>query len=293
MTAFAELTVALLVAHAVGDFVLQRRRVIDGKRARAAAAYLEHGAVHLLALLIAWLLFAPLPLASWQAAAALTAIVLTHLMADWIKETTGPNGGPWTGATAYLFDQAFHLGVIVLVSVWLAGPAESVAGVVAYWNTVRTDAAVLLAGYLLIVFGAGYLNGMLLQHLAPSRGSAEQRPGQPALPAALPANQPNRADGTDGSQAAAATVDVGVSLGLGNAGLYIGWLERFLMLTAVLLQSPAALGLIVAAKSIFRFDDIRQGRASTEYFLIGTLLSGSQAIAGGLAMHWLLQQLGA
>ena len=35
---------------------------------------------------------------------------------------------------------------------------------------------------------------------------------------------------------------------LSNAGMYIGWLERFLVLTALLLHSPAAVGLIIVIK---------------------------------------------
>jgi hypothetical protein len=38
-----------------------------------------------------------------------------------------------------------------------------------------------------------------------------------------------------------------------NAGLYIGWLERFLVLTALFLQSPATVHFIFAAKSIARY----------------------------------------
>ncbi|MGH9709433.1 MAG: hypothetical protein ACRD37_02665, partial [Candidatus Acidiferrales bacterium] len=35
---------------------------------------------------------------------------------------------------------------------------------------------------------------------------------------------------------------------LRNAGMYIGWLERFLILTALLLHSPATAGLVLTAK---------------------------------------------
>lgn len=48
------------------------------------------------------------------------------------------------------------------------------------------------------------------------------------------------------------------------------------------LQSPTGVGLVLAAKSVFRFDDIRQGRRAAEYFLIGTLLSVSEAVLVGL-----------
>jgi len=59
---------------------------------------------------------------------------------------------------------------------------------------------------------------------------------------------------------------------LQNAGLYIGWLERFMVVTALLLQSPATVGLILTAKSIARYPEFKSERFA-EYFLIGTLLS--------------------
>jgi hypothetical protein len=67
----------------------------------------------------------------------------------------------------------------------------------------------------------------------------------------------------------------------------VGWLERFLVLTAVVSGLPTAVGLIIAAKSIFRFPEIK-GRPFTEYFLIGTLLSITIAVIGGLSLTALL-----
>ena len=59
-----------------------------------------------------------------------------------------------------------------------------------------------------------------------------------------------------------------------------GWLERFLVITALLLQSPATVGLILTAKSIARYPEFKSERFA-EYFLIGTLLSISMARSVG------------
>jgi hypothetical protein len=69
-----------------------------------------------------------------------------------------------------------------------------------------------------------------------------------------------------------------------NAGLYIGWLERFLALTAVFLQSPGTVGLIFTAKSIARYPELKSQGRFVEYFLIGTLLSIGIAIVGGIIL---------
>jgi hypothetical protein len=74
---------------------------------------------------------------------------------------------------------------------------------------------------------------------------------------------------------------------LQDAGLYIGWLERFLVITALLLQSPATVGLILTAKSIARYPEFKSEHFA-EYFLIGTLLSISMALLGGALLAKLL-----
>lgn len=68
---------------------------------------------------------------------------------------------------------------------------------------------------------------------------------------------------------------------LEKAGRWIGWLERFLILTFILLKQYEAIGLLVAAKSIFRFSETRK---VGEYVLIGTLLSFAIAIVVGLTV---------
>lgn len=74
---------------------------------------------------------------------------------------------------------------------------------------------------------------------------------------------------------------------LRNAGMYIGWLERFLILTALLLRSPATAGLVLTAKAIARYPQFKHVRFA-EYFLIGTLLSLCVAMIGGLILLKLL-----
>lgn len=74
---------------------------------------------------------------------------------------------------------------------------------------------------------------------------------------------------------------------LRNAGMYIGWLERFLILTALLLRTPATAGLVLTAKAIARYPEFKHVRFA-EYFLIGTLLSLSIAMIGGLILLKLL-----
>src|SRR5690606_25056663 len=80
---------------------------------------------------------------------------------------------------------------------------------------------------------------------------------------------------------------------LKNAGTYIGMLERLFVFGFMLLQQWAAIGLLIAAKSVFRFGDLNKGknRKLTEYVLIGTLLSFGLAFLAGLLYPYLYECL--
>tara|TARA_R110002049_G_scaffold99496_3_gene242330 strand:+ start:2528 stop:3226 length:699 start_codon:yes stop_codon:yes gene_type:complete len=71
---------------------------------------------------------------------------------------------------------------------------------------------------------------------------------------------------------------------LPNAGKYIGIIERLFVLVFIILGRWEAIGLLITAKSVFRFNDLKESnsRKLTEYILIGTLLSFGLAIIAGL-----------
>jgi hypothetical protein len=69
--------------------------------------------------------------------------------------------------------------------------------------------------------------------------------------------------------------------GLPNAGKLIGITERFLSLALILLGQYEAVGLIIAAKSILRFNTTYK----SEYVLVGTLLSFAIAAFTGIVIN--------
>ncbi|WP_282050060.1 DUF3307 domain-containing protein [Maribacter aquivivus] len=71
---------------------------------------------------------------------------------------------------------------------------------------------------------------------------------------------------------------------LPNAGKYIGMIERLFVLIFIVIGRWEVIGLLIAAKSVFRFNDLkeRNNRKLTEYILIGTLVSFGLAILAGL-----------
>jgi hypothetical protein len=143
------------------------------------------------------------------------------------------------------------------MAAWLLSPAVPGDELDALIQRFRATPSKFLAVpviYIGVIFGGGYLIRFLTRYLAEG----------------LKTHSPEKT----GEQ-------------LQNAGLYIGWLERFLVLTALLLQSPATVGLIMTAKAIARYPEFKSERFA-EYFLIGTLLSISMALAGGAVLSKLL-----
>lgn len=63
-----------------------------------------------------------------------------------------------------------------------------------------------------------------------------------------------------------------------NAGRLIGTLERILILIFVSIEQYSAVGLVLTAKSIARYDKISKNQEFAEYYLLGTLMSTICAI---------------
>jgi hypothetical protein len=172
----------------------------------------------------------------------------------------------WVGARkkllsplpSLLVDQAAHLALVTAACLWIAGLSPSLwfADLVNLFGRWGHRIALVLLVFVVVVFAGGSLLALLLEPFA-----AQLR---------------HRARQEDTDQEAAEE--------LARAGRWIGWLERSLLLTAITLSSPAAAGLIVAAKSVFRFSETRD-RPFAEYFLIGTFLSVLLAVAGGIALR--------
>jgi hypothetical protein len=80
---------------------------------------------------------------------------------------------------------------------------------------------------------------------------------------------------------------------LNNAGKYIGMLERIFVFTFVVTGNWEGIGFLLAAKSVFRFGDLKESkdRKLTEYILIGTLLSFGIAIVVGMLVLKLIEHV--
>ena len=82
-----------------------------------------------------------------------------------------------------------------------------------------------------------------------------------------------------------------IQTGMRDIGRHIGWVERFFILTMVLVGYFEGIGFVLAAKSLLRMGDFSSDlkkKKFSEYVILGTLLSFSSAFVLGLAIRYLL-----
>jgi hypothetical protein len=241
---------ALLLAHLLGDFPLQSEWISRNKGS-SLRALLLHGAVHYLLAWACLLFFTPVSGFSIPNHLFVLGYITIHLLVDKVKiRLTSRKILPDDWKT-FLLDQLLHVAVLAYTAILLTG--NHVGQFVEHIaQSMPTKAQILEVAivYIAVVFGGGYLIRNLTKGLAKH----------------TPANSSEQ---------------------LPNAGLYIGWLERLLVLTAIAVQTPTLVGLILTGKSIARFPELKDARF-VEYFLIGTLLSLSLSLLGGIVLHQLL-----
>ncbi len=241
---------SLLLAHLLGDFPLQSESISRNKGTSLRALGI-HGIIHLVLAWACLLVFTQIRFLSISAQLVILAYIAAHLLIDKLKcrlTTRRTLPDDWK---TFLLDQLIHGIVLTIAAILLTGASvgELIRGaaLTAEAKTHLLDVAIVYVG---VIFGGGYL----IRYL--TRGLAMDTPAES-------------------------------SAHLENAGLYIGWLERLLVVTAIVLQAPALVGLILTGKSIARFPEFKEARF-VEYFLIGTLLSIALSALGGILLLQLL-----
>ena len=246
---------AVYLAHLLADFVFQPQRLVEQKRRGRPLAYFLHGLIHYFCAILLAGFFIPGAIVALRTHLVIAGLALMHLLIDFAKIQLADKRLIKDGLRAFIADQFVHL-LTVVFAAWLLSPGVPLSAAAAAIGSYRSVGNKFLAVpviYVGVIFGGGYLIRILTRSLAAEVKSDDSK--------------------ESGEQ-------------LQNAGLYIGWLERFLILTALLLQSPTAVGLILTAKAITRYPEFKSARFA-EYVLIGTLLSVSLAFVGAVFLAWL------
>lgn len=251
MTPLEPALAALLVAgHAVGDFVLQTGRMVRRKdRLPVLAAHAAVvGTAHLLLLV---------PFLSLRVLATCGAVAALHGIVDGLKGIWTRDGAGSRGAAplpVFLLDQALHLAVLA-GAWWVLRDAVALHPAMAALlpgdpPRLLAQAGVLVAAFAFAGNGGSAVVSGILRGLDPRGGAG------------------------DGE-------------GMAGSGRLIGILERLLALILVLVGQWGAMALLLAAKSIARFEELKERRFA-EYYLVGTLASLLVAVATGMAVRALL-----
>lgn len=258
----AESFLLLLLAHLIADFVLQPDWMVE-RKARPGILLLHAGIVVATAALILGTLNPGL----------LAILLVTHAAIDWAKQHRLPPAR-WSEHARFILDQQAH--ILVLIGLAMLFPASARDG---WLRLVEPDGRVLLlsiatvgSGLILAVGVGGIVVAMLTRRM-------------------LDEIQHEQAAGRILTDPAQTPPDPGAPVhGLRGGGRVIGWLERTLVVLLLLMNEPAGIGFLVAAKSILRYGDITSShqRRITEYVIIGTLLSITWAIVVGAATRWAL-----
>lgn len=154
-------------------------------------------------------------------------------------------------AASFIMDQVIH--VIVIVLLWLCMFVEHFywsTELVRIWNNHKIW--IIVISYLLVLKPTSILLNLFIKQWMPHDSKEEH-----TLP---------------------------------HAGLWIGYLERILILTFIYTHNFEGIGFLLAAKSIFRFGELNKAQEIkiTEYVLIGTLASFTIAIIIGIVALQLL-----
>ena len=244
------LFLAVYLAHLLADFVFQTGRVVSKKQRGEWRGYLVHGATHYIAVLAIVAIADPHRFLTLNFQVIAVSLSVVHLIVDWAKLSVTKSRLMPDNALVFVLDQTIHFATVIGAVLFLVRPPlQTFASCLMRIRLHQETILLVLVAYIFVIFCGGYFIRVLIGPLWREEPGQETKEHKEVI----------------------------------NAGLYIGWLERFLVLTALFLQSPATVGFILAAKSIARYPELKSVRFA-EYFIIGTLLSVSIAIGGAIIL---------
>ncbi|HWT26398.1 MAG TPA: DUF3307 domain-containing protein [Mobilitalea sp.] len=240
---FREIFLVLLLSHIIGDFYLQTEKLAKKKEKNFTYLCL-HGLLYWISFLLI-----SLPILSLELFLCGLGMGLIHLIIDFIKylavcsKNKKKNLSTSDKRSIYILDQAVHITCLVIGSYVLAimNYDIKILDCCKDFFVVTGISAVkvvnIIVALLLIHKPANITISHLISAYKPKKDLSEQQPQDY------------------------------------KAGRFIGSVERIIMLILLYLGQYSAIGLVLTAKSIARYDEIAKNKISAEYYLLGTLIS--------------------
>ncbi len=239
---FREYFILLLLGHVLGDFYIQTGKMAD-KKIKSLKWVLIHCACY-----FAMMVLVSLGIITWKVLLGAVIAAAFHLLIDFIKFKyiiyTKKKGKliPVKERNIFFIDQLLHfisLAVVAYLAVKSNVALKESWIISDFLSTVGLSRNMVLSwtlAFLIIIKPANIIISKLLMVYKP--------------------NDKSNSSKTDR-----------------GTGRFIGNIERIIMLTFLLIGQFSAIGLVLTAKSIARYDKISKEPEFAEYYLLGTLLS--------------------
>ena len=229
--------ILFLIAHVLGDFYLQSKALAKGKQTSFKNLVI-HCLVYLLAMAMVILPLLGLTFLKWVLLAA-----SLHFLVDWFKIlfTKKRSLTDKNKTRLYLVDQLLHV-MLLAGTVFLAAQAETIQWtnimilVIEYFNRDMTLFLKWMLALLIVIKPVSITIAIILRQYQPVTVDKEE-------------------------------------IGHPGVGALIGILERLIILVMLSQSQYAAIGFVLTAKSIARYNKLIENPQFSEYYLLGTLLS--------------------
>ncbi|MFA9397626.1 MAG: DUF3307 domain-containing protein [Clostridiaceae bacterium] len=239
---FREYFLLLLLGHVLGDFYLQTKGMAE-KKEKSIKWVLLHSLCYL-----GTMILIGLPIISLEIVLVIILASILHLVIDTFKYiyfsvmTKKRKKTQVIERNIFFVDQLLHLVFLIFIAYGIV--INDV--VIREWKVVEDFFSIVGISEVQIL---SWILALLIIH----------KPANIAIQKLLLVYKPKNKD-----------VDVKMD---NNAGRFIGTIERIIMLIFLAIGQYSAIGLVLTAKSIARYDRISKEKDFAEYYLLGTLIS--------------------
>jgi len=262
---FREFFILLLLGHVLGDFYFQTEKVA-GKKEKSLTWVLIHGLIYW-----ATMTLITVPIMTGKVILGVFAAAMMHLLIDggkfiYVTYLCRRNGLKKHSSTkrtnsslqaceitsvkslqifernVFFIDLFLHMVCLIIIAYWMAASKIQI-------NELQLCREFFEVTGLSEMFVISWILALLLIH----------KPANIAIQKLLMIYKPENKEEENKKD--------------NNAGRLIGTLERIIMLIFLSISQYSAIGLVLTAKSIARYDRISKEKDFAEYYLLGTLIS--------------------
>lgn len=229
--------ILFLIGHVLGDFYLQNSGLATDKN-KSFKKLLQHSSIYLLSMIFVTIPVFSFSLLKWSCVIAFTHFIIDLLKILITKKITIANKA---NVLLYSIDQIAHIFIICFITLTidlLSEPIHYINCIQYLLNRLEINVLPILSWILAILMIAQPFSITIRNTLYHFRPEADKS-----------------------------------SEGVSNAGALIGIFERSIILLLLFMKQYSAIGFVLTAKSIARYNRIAEDPKFAEYYLLGTLLS--------------------